>query len=73
MASKVAVVTGANKGIGFSVVKGLCSKFNGVVYLTARNRERGLEAVNNLKSIGLSPEFHILDMMVNTQSTEYQK
>jgi NAD(P)-dependent dehydrogenase (short-subunit alcohol dehydrogenase family) len=32
--SKVAVVTGGNKGIGFSVVKGLAKDFNGQVYLT---------------------------------------
>lgn len=62
MAAKVAIVTGANKGVGFSVVKGLCLKFNGVVYLTARNEKRGLEAVNNLKSMGLNPEFHLLDV-----------
>ena len=32
--TKVAVVTGANKGIGYSIVKGLCKQFDGVVYLT---------------------------------------
>ncbi|CAG5057562.1 unnamed protein product [Parnassius apollo] len=62
MATKIAVVTGANRGLGFAVVKGLCLKFKGKVYLTARNEENGLEAVNKLKSIGLCPEFHILDV-----------
>ncbi|XP_068625073.1 carbonyl reductase [NADPH] 1-like [Battus philenor] len=62
MSEKVAVVTGANKGIGFSVVKGLCLKFNGVVYLTARDEKRGLDAISKLKSMGLSPEFHLLDV-----------
>ncbi|XP_014367812.2 carbonyl reductase [NADPH] 1 [Papilio machaon] len=62
MASKIAVVTGANKGLGFSIVKGLCFKFDGVVYLTARDEKRGLEAVDKLKALGLHPEFHLLDV-----------
>ncbi|CAH0552184.1 unnamed protein product [Brassicogethes aeneus] len=59
---KVAVVTGANKGIGYEVVKGLCTKFKGVVYLTARNTTKGLEAVKKLKAEGLDPKFHQLDI-----------
>ena len=38
---RVAVVTGANKGIGLGVVRGLCKQFEGVVYLTARDEARG--------------------------------
>jgi carbonyl reductase 1 len=34
MSTKVAVVTGANKGIGLAIVKALVPKFDGVVYLT---------------------------------------
>lgn len=45
---KAALVTGANKGIGFEVVKQLQS-LNFRVILTSRNEERGLEAVNKLK------------------------
>ncbi|KPJ04248.1 Carbonyl reductase [NADPH] 1 [Papilio xuthus] len=62
MASKIAVVTGANKGLGFSIVKGLCLKFDGFVYLTARDEKRGQEAVDKLKALGLHPEFHLLDV-----------
>ena len=40
--SPVAIVTGANKGIGFGIVRGLCKKFEGDVYLTARDETRGL-------------------------------
>ncbi|XP_033743198.1 carbonyl reductase [NADPH] 1-like [Pecten maximus] len=58
----VAVVTGANKGVGFGVVRGLCKQFNGDVYLTARNEELGLKAVEELKKEGLSPKFHVLDL-----------
>lgn len=34
--TKVAVVTGSNKGIGFAIVKGLAKTFQGDVYLTGR-------------------------------------
>ncbi|XP_041478539.1 carbonyl reductase [NADPH] 1-like isoform X1 [Lytechinus variegatus] len=61
---KVAVVTGANKGIGLEIVKSLCRHFgqDGVVYLTARNEGRGLAAVEVLRKEGLNPRFHILDV-----------
>ncbi|KAH9632645.1 hypothetical protein HF086_008472 [Spodoptera exigua] len=62
MADKIAVVTGASKGLGFAIVKGLCQKFNGVVYLTARNEKNGLDAVKKLNDLGLKPQFHQLDV-----------
>jgi NAD(P)-dependent dehydrogenase (short-subunit alcohol dehydrogenase family) len=50
---KSALVTGANKSIGFEVARRLAQK--GVyVYLGSRNLENGLEAVNKLKSEGLN-------------------
>jgi carbonyl reductase 1 len=64
---KVAVVTGGNKGIGYAIVKGLCEKFGGVVYLTARDVSRGEAAVAKLKELGYKPEFHQLD--INEQSS----
>ena len=42
----VAVVTGANKGIGFGIVRALCKKYDGDVYLTARDEARGLVIFN---------------------------
>ncbi|CAJ1950061.1 unnamed protein product [Sphenostylis stenocarpa] len=62
-AKRYAVVTGANKGIGYGICKKLAS--NGiVVVLTARNEKRGLEAVERLKEFGLSElvVFHQLDV-----------
>ncbi|XP_020645004.2 carbonyl reductase [NADPH] 1-like [Pogona vitticeps] len=63
MSSKaVAVVTGANKGIGFAIVRALCKQFTGDVYLTARDVERGKAAVAKLQEEGLKPLFHQLDI-----------
>ncbi|KAH7839400.1 hypothetical protein Vadar_003679 [Vaccinium darrowii] len=59
---RVAVVTGSNKGIGLEICKQLAS--NGVmVILTARDENRGLQAVQNLRTSGLSDIlFHQLDV-----------
>jgi carbonyl reductase 1 len=60
--TKVAIVTGSNRGIGNSIVKGLCQKFNGIVYLTARNEADGKKAVEELESEGFKVNFHQLDI-----------
>lgn len=71
MVQKVAVVTGSNKGLGFAIVKGLCQRFDGIVYLTARDKTRGLEAVKKLNEIGLRPEFHILEVTDRESISEF--
>lgn len=56
--TRVAVVTGANKGIGFAIVRQLAlqypsSTFNSgpfLIYLTARDQARGEEAVKTLQN-----------------------
>lgn len=60
--TRVALVTGANKGIGFAIARDLCRKFSGDVVLTARNEARGKAAVQQLQAEGLSPRFHQLDI-----------
>nr|NP_919360.1 carbonyl reductase 1-like [Danio rerio]AAG23178.1 20 beta-hydroxysteroid dehydrogenase [Danio rerio] len=64
MSKKVAVVTGANKGIGLAIVKGLCKAgFTGDILLTARNEKLGQEAIAGLQSEGFkNVVFHQLDI-----------
>ncbi|XP_008700178.2 carbonyl reductase [NADPH] 1-like [Ursus maritimus] len=61
-APQVALVTGANKGIGFAIVQQLCRQFPGDVVLTARDEARGRAAAQQLQAEGLSPRFHQLDI-----------
>jgi carbonyl reductase 1 len=61
---KVAIVTGANQGLGLALVRGLCQILGnqGIVYLTARDQQRGEAAIQQLQAEGLSPHFHALDV-----------
>ncbi|CAH2232585.1 carbonyl reductase [NADPH] 1-like [Pararge aegeria] len=62
MADKVVVVTGSNKGIGYGIVRELCKRGVGHVYLTARDVKRGKEAIDNLNKEGFTPLFHQLEV-----------
>ncbi|GJQ79311.1 hypothetical protein Trydic_g16178 [Trypoxylus dichotomus] len=62
MSQKVAIVTGSNKGIGYAIVKGLCEKYSGKVYLTSRDEDRGHAAVASLQTLGLNPSYFQLDI-----------
>lgn len=59
---KVAIVTGANRGIGLAIVRLLCKQFKGDVYLTCRMTDKGKAAVQLLRQEGLNPLFHELDI-----------
>ncbi|XP_073087490.1 carbonyl reductase [NADPH] 1-like [Manis javanica] len=65
--SRVALVTGANRGIGLTILRSLCQQFSGDVVLTARDAAQGHAAVQQLQAEGLSPRFHLLDIC-NLQS-----
>jgi carbonyl reductase 1 len=66
--NKVALVSGSNQGLGFALVEALCRHLgpDASVYLTARNAIRGEEAINLLRTRGLSPIFHLLDVTDDT-------
>ncbi|MBB6682320.1 SDR family NAD(P)-dependent oxidoreductase, partial [Aequorivita sp. 609] len=72
---KVAVVTGANKGIGLAIVKGLCKAgFKGDILLTARNEKLGQEAIAGLQSEGCKNViFHQLDICDQGSSLKLKK
>ena len=58
---KIALITGANRGIGFETARQLGQK--GIkVLLGARSEEKGLEAERKLKTAGVDVEFILLDV-----------
>lgn len=61
---KVALVTGANQGLGLALARGLARTLEegSTVYLTARDPGRGKAAVELLRSEGLTTELLILDV-----------
>lgn len=63
---KIALVTGANKGIGFETAKQL-GKEGITIIAASRNKERGLAAVEQLKSEGIDVEFLQLDIDNNAE------
>ncbi|KAI5932023.1 Carbonyl reductase [NADPH] 3 [Manis javanica] len=65
--SRVALVTGANRGIGLAIARSLCQQFSGEVVLTAWDTAQGHAAVQQLQAEGRSPRFHLLDIC-NPQS-----
>jgi NAD(P)-dependent dehydrogenase (short-subunit alcohol dehydrogenase family) len=58
---RVAVVTGANRGIGFEICRQLANKEIRVI-LTSRDEAKGKAAVEKLQAEGLDVSYHPLDV-----------
>lgn len=66
MTQRVAVVTGANRGIGFEIARQL-AKQGLTVVLTSRDEQLGQEVVAKLQHEKLNVRYHVLDV-ANPQS-----
>ncbi len=61
---KIAVVTGANRGLGFETARQLAQRGFHVI-LTARNLQAGADALKRLRAEKLTVELHKLDVTVS--------
>lgn len=59
--SKIALITGANKGIGLETARQLARDHGFTVLLGARDEERGQSAADELKAQGLDVQFLLID------------
>src|SRR5688572_17017818 len=59
---RVAVVTGANRGIGHAIARQLAKRKDVHVVLTARDEKKGKAAARALQEDGVAVEFHPLDV-----------
>ena len=59
---RVAVVTGANRGIGLEICRQLAKRGGIRVFLTARDETKGNAAAQKLRDEGLDVEFYPLDV-----------
>jgi NAD(P)-dependent dehydrogenase (short-subunit alcohol dehydrogenase family) len=65
--SKIALVTGANKGIGFATAKQLLG-LGHFVYVGARDEKKGLEAVQQLNALGYDKASFLSIDVANSKS-----
>ena len=59
--SKIALITGANKGIGLETARQLARDHGFTVLIGARDAERGQQAADELKNAGLDAQFLPID------------
>ena len=59
--NKIALITGANKGIGLETARQLARDHGFTVLVGARDEKRGTDAASQLQSEGLNAQFLLLD------------
>lgn len=59
---RVAVVTGANRGIGLEICRQLTKRGDFCVVLTSRDEDKGRVAVDELRAAGLTVDYQRLDV-----------
>ena len=59
--NKIALITGANKGIGLETARQLARDHNFTVLIGARDEKRGQDAAKSLQNEGLDAHFILLD------------
>lgn len=70
MSSRTLFITGANRGISFSMLQGLALRLPSDRYLLgARNEEQGREAVSRLRDLGVEAEIHVIPLDVSSESS----
>jgi NAD(P)-dependent dehydrogenase (short-subunit alcohol dehydrogenase family) len=70
---RVAVVTGANRGIGFEICRQLAARGGLHVILAARDEKKGAAAAKKLQGEGLEVESHELDVTSGKEIKSFAK
>ncbi|KAK3045625.1 hypothetical protein LTR09_012810 [Extremus antarcticus] len=70
MASKIILVTGGNRGIGFGTVQQIARlSSDTTTIITARDKAHAEKSITELQSLGLNSPFHALALDVTDDST----
>lgn len=70
MSNKIILVTGANRGIGFSIVQALAQRSSGLCLLVAsRSIENANTAVKHLKDSNPNTDFHPIELDVSSDKS----
>jgi len=68
--SKIAVVTGGNRGIGYELCRQLAAHKIHVI-MTSRDPKKGIKARDKLREAGVDVEYHVLDVNSLPSVTEF--